>query len=62
MYDKRAFELDFCTADVILMHENKELFMEKIKFEDALDMVYTNQIDDAKSVIGLLMAKKLIEG
>jgi len=34
MYDKRAFELDFCTAGVILKHEDKELFMEKIRFED----------------------------
>ena len=44
------------------LDEGEHVTIEKIKFEDALDMVYTNQIDDAKSVIGLLMAKKLIEG
>ncbi len=44
------------------LDEGEHVTIEKIKFEDALDMVYANQIDDAKSVIGLLMAKKLIEG
>ena len=44
------------------LDEGEHVTIEKIKFEDALDMVYTNQIDDAKSVIGLLMAKKLIDG
>jgi len=44
------------------LDEGEHVSVEKIRFEDALDMVYTNQIDDAKSVIGLLMAKKLIDG
>ena len=44
------------------LDEGEHVTIEKIRLEDALDMVYANVIDDAKTVIGLLVAKKLIDG
>jgi len=44
------------------LDEGEHVTIEKIKLDKALEMVHSNQIDDAKSVIGLLMAKNIIQG
>ena len=43
------------------LDEGEFVSIVKMKLDDALAKVYTNEIKDAKTVIGLLLAKKLID-
>ncbi len=53
-----AKELTFGTA---APEETEQLIVKKIPFQEALEMVFRNEITDSLSVIALLKVKKLLE-
>lgn len=42
--------------------EDEYIQMEEVPFEEAIEKVYTGQIRDAKTIVGLLLAYRFIEG